>query len=445
MLEFTIQAKRSDDKMFYFIPIDVPDGIGRLEFYYDFYPEKIEGERWTNEVGICLKDRDGVDVGARGRKGEKIVVSGAYSTIGYDRREIEPGVWTLVVTFGRFISDEFTIKVYVDLIEKKAGWYAGDTHCHTSFSDGHNTYEQVLKKAEANDLDFLIMTDHNRTVMGNLPLSDKVTMIEGVEITYPKAHANVWGIKQPYAKSYATNDFEDWLEIKKECEASGAVVSINHPLCSKCGWLWPLEDQDFYDCIEVWNGPMRPDNQACIEWWHKRLAEGKKLKIVGGSDFHNDFVVTNLLGNPTTLVYAKSNCPKDILDGIKLGHTTITESVKRGTVITMNSGEAIVGDTVKYEDGAMVKVSVKRFKKGERLLVKDADGVIFETKCKRTGDYEFDIKVPKAGFIRAETKKFYGAIKKFVLNIVLMLMMPKQAFKPHPEYCTAICSPIYFE
>ena len=445
-LEFTIEAKKSDNIMYHFLPIEIPEGIGRIEFEYDFYPEKVKGEMWVNEVGVCLKDPDGVDVGARGRKKEKIVVSGAYSTIGYDRREIVPGTWTLVVCANRFISDEYTIKVQVELIDKKPGWYPGDTHCHTSLSDGHETYDVVLKKAERNGLRYLIMTDHNRTVMGNLPLSDKVTMIEGVEMTYPCAHANVWGVKVPYSKGYATNNFEDWLKMKEECERNGAIVSINHPQCSKCGWLWPLEGQDFYDSIEVWNGPMRPDNQKCIDWWHEKLCEGKKLKIVGGSDFHYDILVTNFIGNPTTWVYAKSNSPKDILEGIKAGHTTISERTKSGTFITLTCGDAICGDTVKFVEGATVKVSARKLKRGETLYVKNQDGVLFEYKCKRTCNYEFEVKVPKAGFVRAETRKKYDPIMKFVLNMALVLMVPKQAFKPHPpKYNTALSAPIYFE
>ncbi len=445
-LEFTIEAKKSDHVMYHFLPIEVPEGIGRIEFEYDFYPEKVKGERWVNEVGICLKDTEGVDVGTRGRKKERIVVSGAYSTIGYERREIVPGTWTLVVCANRFISEEYTIKVEVYLVEKKAGWYPGDTHCHTSLSDGHETYDVVLNKAERNGLRYLIMTDHNRTVMGNLPLSEKVTMIEGVEMTYPCAHANVWGVKVPYSQGYATNNFEDWLKMKQECERNGAIVSINHPQCSKCGWLWPLEGENFYDSIEVWNGPMRPDNQRCIDWWHEKLCEGKKLKIVGGSDFHYDILVTNFIGNPTTWVYADSNSPKDVLAGIKAGHVTITERTKTGNFITISSGDAICGDTVKYVEGATVKVSVKKLKRGHTLYVKNQDGVLFEHKCKRTGDYEFEVKVPNAGFVRAETRKKYDPIMKFVLNMALVFMVPEQAFKPHPEeYNTALCSPIYFE
>lgn len=444
-LEFTINAKKEDNVMYHFFPIEVGEDIGRIELFYDFYPERVKGEAWVNEVGICLKDPDGVDVGTRGRKKEKIVVSGAYSTLGYERREIVPGTWTVVVTANRFISNEYTIKLTVDLIEKKAGWYRGDTHCHSHLSDGHKSYDWIVKRAERNGLDYLIMTDHNRTVMGELPMSDKVTMINGVEMTYPIAHANVWGVKVPYSKGFATNHFEEWLKMKEECEANGAIVSVNHPRCKKCGWLWPLEGEEFWDRIEVWNGPMRPDNQECIDWWHSKLAEGKEIKIVGGSDYHYDMVVTNFLGNPTTWVYAKSNSPADILEGIRKGNTTISEYPKRGAFITMTSGDAITGDTTTFQEGATVKVSVKKFRRGETLYVKNADGIVFKTKCKKTGDYEFEVKVPSPGFMRAETKKFYDPIMKFVLNMALVFMVPKQAFKKHPEYCTALCSPIYFK
>lgn len=444
-LTFTVTVKKSDDKMFYYVPIEVSEGVGRIEFLYDFYPEKVKNEIWKNEVFISLIDLEGKDVGTRGRKGEKIVVSGAYSTVGYERREIKPGTWTIALTAGRFISEEFTITLKVWLIDKRAGWYVGDTHCHTFLSDGKHSYDWIINKSIKNGLDYMIMTDHNRTVMGDLPMADGFTMIEGVEMTYPKGHANVWGVKKPYSKSHSTNDFNEWLKMKEECENNGAIVCINHPLCKKCPWLWPLENEDFYDLIEVWNGPMRPDNQACIEWWHKKLTEGKKLKIVGGSDYHNDFGVTNLLGNPVTWVYSESDSPADILSGIKAGHTSISEKAKGGTFIEITSGEAIAGDTVKLDGKAKVKVKVKNFKRGQTLYIKDGEGVLFKMKAERTGDFETEVEVTKKGFVRAETKQIYKGLKKLLINVVLYFMIRQQAFKPHPEYCTALTSPIYFE
>ena len=113
----------------------------------------------------------------------------------------------------------------------------------------------------------------------------------------------------------------------------------------------------------------------------------------------------------------------------------------------MTCGDAIVGDTVAYSEGATVKVKVKNFRRGQKLYVRSASGILFETKCKKSGDYEFEVPVAEPGFVRAETKKVYDPIMAFVLNMALVFMVPQQAFKGHPKggYCTALCSPIYFE
>ena len=199
---------------------------------------------------------------------------------------------------------------------------------------------------------------------------------------------------------------------------------------------------------EECNNNVSSNALSCPHCGYPSVKDYKKIKIVGGSDFHYDVLVTNFLGNPATYVYAKSNSPVDILDGIRKGNVTISEYPgKRGTVITMTSGDAICGDTVAYEEGATVKVQVKNFRRGQTLNVKSATGTIFSTKCKKTGDYEFEVKVAEKGFVRAETKKIYDPIMKFVLNMALLLMVPQQAFKPHAKdgYCTSLCSPIYFE
>ena len=101
----------------------------------------------------------------------------------------------------------------------------------------------------------------------------------------------------------------------------------------------------------------------------QRVFEGKKLKIVGGSDFHYDILVTNFIGNPTTWVYAESNSPKDILAGIKAGHTTISERTKSGTFITLTCGDAICGDTVKFVEGATVTATVVKNGKGKKIRI----------------------------------------------------------------------------
>ena len=59
-----------------------------------------------------------------------------------------------------------------------------------------------------------------------------------------------------------------------------------------------------FDCLEIWNGPMRESNLRSIGCGQQLLA-GKKMPICGGSDYHRD---TPFLfpGGPTTCVYAMS-------------------------------------------------------------------------------------------------------------------------------------------
>ena len=436
--------KKGSDQMFHPIPVEVPEGIERLEFIYTYTPKKPPGDIWENEVGFILINEKGEDVGNQGTQGVPVSVSASYATPKYDLSEPNAGTWMVYITAGRILSDEVKVELKINLVPKKARWLKGDTHCHSYYSDGKHSYDWLINKSLKNGLEFLIMTDHNRTVVGDLPRAEGITMINGIEMTYPKGHANVWGLKHPYKGTFAVNTFEEWLERKKEAENNGARVCINHPLCTKCPWLWPLEGFD-YNIVEVWNGPMRPDNQRCIDWWHDKLTQGFKINAVGGSDYHSDYVVTNLLGNPTTYVYADSSNPEDILKGIEAGHVTITENAKNGTIITMTAGDAMVGDTISYVDGAKVKVSVKNFRKGQTLFVKDQEGILYEYTAKKNGDYEVEVPVRGKGFVRAETKQTYRGFKKLLINVVLYFMIREQAFKPHPDYCTALCNPIYFE
>ena len=203
-------------------------------------------------------------------------------------------------------------------------WYAGVPHCHTVASDGGLTLEQVIAKAKKNKLDFLMITDHNVNCK-EFPEIDGLTLIYGAELTKHGGHCNMWGVKDVIdSEDYETCEtYEDFLRVKNKAKERGAVICMNHPHCKQCPWRWELNAADV-DVLEVWNAPTHFDNLECTEWWHEQMKNGHKLPIVGGSDYHNDYVITNLLAWPVTYVYAKSNSPEDILDAIVKGRTTIS-------------------------------------------------------------------------------------------------------------------------
>ena len=99
--------------------------------------------------------------------------------------------------------------------------------------------------------------------------------------------------------------------------------------------------------IEVWNGPMRPGNLRAAEWWHQLLLTGKKIPVVGGSDFHRDKSPVRL-GRPTTFVYAQTPGVKDICSALANGRSFVT-SGPNGVRLSIDG--ACFGDRCRPQQG----------------------------------------------------------------------------------------------
>lgn len=322
-------------------------------------------------------------------------------------------------------------------------WYSGVPHIHSIASDdGKHTIEELARKAKKNKIEFLIITDHNVNCKDELPEIDGITLIYGAELTKEGGHTNLWGVKD-VADSYDCETYEEWKAIKNEARRRGALVCMNHPHCVNCPWRWEKEASEV-DVLEVWNAPMHYDNLICTEWWHEQMRNGYKLPVVGGSDYHKDYVVTNLIGNPVTYVYAKSNSPEDILDAIAKGRTTICNNVGK-TFINITCGDFILGDTVRISDGLTAKVSVKGMKKKHTLHVFNEDGECFTFKAEKAGDYDFDIPVKKQGFLCAHTTFELSKVYEFGYNLIIGSKIPTQKGMKMPPFIYAQSGAIYFE
>ena len=211
----------------------------------------------------------------------------------------------------------------ITLIQKDPRWLKGDLHTHTLASDGVHTLEELAMKAKKHGLDFIAVTDHNQfTSSDRMPEIDGVTMIPGVEWTHFNGHANFTGIDQPYDGAYVTGAENEAAEKFASARKRGALITINHPFDPVCSFLFDINSLPF-DCLEIWNGPMRESNLRAIGFWHQLLCSGKKLPAVGGSDYHRDTPFI-FLGGPTTCVFAESNGKSDILAALRAGHAFIT-------------------------------------------------------------------------------------------------------------------------
>ncbi len=328
-------------------------------------------------------------------------------------------------------------------------WLKGDTHYHSTNSDGKLPFDELVKKVQKRGLDFMIITDHNFYTINKPFYKDNLLVIPGWEYTCCEGHVNFWGSNLPEIPDklssrdiWRNSTFEEIKHEADKVRSAGGTVSVNHPFCKKCGWHLDLDDFEMHT-IEVWNCPMHIDNMRNLDWWHSQLLKGRKLPAVGGSDYHEDYVVTQLIGCPTTYVYAEDNTEEAVLSAIRQGRSFITNSPK-STQLYLTCGEAAIGDEIEWKEGIRAKVSTIKLKKNHTLRVWNNDKIVFEHKAKKTGDFEATFEVKEKGFIRAEVMYNYGKIGNKIFSLIDCVLVPEDKGVPVPDLAWCFTNPIYF-
>jgi hypothetical protein len=318
------------------------------------------------------------------------------------------------------------------------GWFAGDLHAHTIYSDGKESIEEFVRSAEiyqdpcflevrpeyaGRPLQFMALTDH-RTVDGAYDpafKSDKVVLIPGNE-TGGIVHGNGLGLLAniPRESTQAATTVQRMAEYGERVHWQGGTYQANHPCSPWTGWTPDLE---FLDAIEIWNTTwsierrmteahldkkvastggeniyIRPairrvgtsSNHQAMALWENALACGLHLPIVGGSDSHGDFP----LGRPTTLVYARQLGMNDILDGIRAGRTAIArglETVRAQAWLANEYGryEVMIGGTVRARSGSLLQLRI-RLERAAGHVVQVVAGPVLDSPCSRESLEEFE-------------------------------------------------------
>ena len=327
-------------------------------------------------------------------------------------------------------------------MDAKRIWLKGDTHLHTTNSDGKLTPEQLIKNCKKRGLDWIIITDHNfNTVGGESRFDGDMLIIPGEEYTGNDGHVNIWGGGCPHLTGERPTEYVQYTRLAQEAHENGCTVSVNHPFCKKCGWHMELEDYPM-DCVEVWNAPMHIDNMTNLDWWHSQLLKGKRLPLVGGSDYHRDYFVTRLLANPTTFVCVKANTEEDVLTALRRGNSFVTNS-PNSTKAVLSCGDAVMGDEVSLSEHTQVKLEITGIKKGMRVQVFNNDRIIYEHTAEKTGDHTAVLENLEKGFVRAQVIYDMNAPMRFLYRQIVKLWQPADAKLPIPPFAWCITNPLY--
>lgn len=329
-------VEKSREGSYYEIPFSVPEGVRSLTVRYS-YPAQ------GNTIDLGLEDGQGQFLGWSGSSRESVTVGEFDATPGYLMEPVSPGTWHILVGAYRVSGKGVKVRYEISFDPGGPQWLFGDLHVHSDASDGQHAIPTLAAMAKKRGLDFLAVTNHNNYSENlSLPRVPGLTLIPGTEWTHYRGHMNFLGIVKPFSGSFVANSLEEMRAITRQARERGALISVNHPKCNLCPYLW--EDTDSFQLVEVWNGPMRGTNRRGISWWTQLLRQGRRLPAVGGSDFHRNRGPVRL-GNPVTAVYADSCGAEDILSALARGRSYVTGSI-RGVRLGMTCGTETFGGVV---------------------------------------------------------------------------------------------------
>lgn len=436
---------KEDERKYLYLPLDIPEDTESFTVNVSYEGEGA-GSNLTDEeknvIDFALVDENGDDVGASGSNTRSITIGTNFSSPGY-RRCSPKGTWQVIIGCYQVKAKGSSVKYDITFELKHFRFLLGDLHAHTTGSDGALSIDGLAAKAAKKGLDFIFVTDHNNSTQDTpIPRVKGLSVIEGLELTNYNGHINLLGLAKPYDGSYAVNSIDELNKKLGQAKSRGAMRVLNHPFCFMCPILWNFDEID-YDAIEIWNGPAVRKEMIALDWWQKELEKGRRIPVTGGSDYHRDYFITDLLASPTTRVWCDSNDPVTILEALKKGKAVITKGLDT-TMLDIRCGDFTIGDDVLLDGEKNVVINSSALKKNHTLQIFTQDGLAFEYKAKKKGDYSYSMTIKEKGFVRAQVVYEKGFFASLLHKLVLSTMSKEEAKKDIPPLVYAVTNPIYF-
>jgi len=179
-------------------------------------------------------------------------------------------------------------------------WFKGNTHTHTTESDGDSSPEYVAQWYKDHGYDFLILSDHNTLTdpqtLAHL-LDDGFLLIPGEELTSSfedrAVHVNALNIHEVVAPRQGTTLVGTIQGNVDAARENAGVPHINHP-----NYVWSMGPDDLaqvedYRLLEIFNGHPSVHNQGgggfpgMEEVWDILLTRGKRIFGIAVDDAHH--------------------------------------------------------------------------------------------------------------------------------------------------------------
>lgn len=137
--------------------------------------------------------------------------------------------------------------------------YKGFFHIHSSFShDGTTEINKIIKSAQKNDVDFIVMTDHfnmKTKEEGYEKYHKNLLVLCGEEISPKYNHYLALGIKETIFSREDENP-QKYIDAVKQQNAAGMIAHPDHTGTKKFGirsYAWKNWQISGFDAISIWD------------------------------------------------------------------------------------------------------------------------------------------------------------------------------------------------
>ena len=411
------------------VDFDVPDGVTSLHVALEYVKDD------SNVVDLGIFDADGHGLGnAKGFRGwsggarTEFDISTTDATPGYLPGPIKAGTWaimlgpykvgfngieyTIQIDCGRADLGEFVPNPPPKSVNDEPGWYRGDLHVHTVYSDGKYLSEEIVDLARDAGLDFFFSTEHNTSsanyIWGNYA-PDDLLVIPGEEVTTRAGHWNALDLPTGKWIDWRYRPDDDKLgRFVKQVHSYGGLAIVNHPeapegACGGCSWGFGYGPMDG---MEVWNGPWDLFDQFAVLAWVGMLDGGRFITAVGSSDAHRD---PDVIGLGQTVVRAAGLSRDDIIAGIGRGRAYVAgdQSVALNLTASKGSTKAGIGGRLEVKKGANVTVTFTAAgAMGDLATLYLGEGVFMEPVPITSDDFTttWTVTPKQARYVRVEIK-----------------------------------------
>lgn len=433
VLEGRIATERPDWR---YVPFEVPADVERLtvRLTYDRTGGSALDLGIFDTGGIAL----GREAGFRGWSGgsrSEFTISRADATPGYLPGEIEPGTWNIIlgpysvapggvsyrldVTLGFADAGEAFVPSFAPAgpLTNRPGWYRGDFHVHTIYSDGGFTPAETVAGAVAAGLDFYASAEHNTPAL-HLALGevsrDDLLILNGEEVTTRAGHMNVVGLRPGHWIDWRYRPEDGQLErFTDDVREDGGLAIANHPAATFKGGTWGF-GYDAIDAIEVWNGQQPQSvNEGALAIWDGLLRRGRPVTLLGASDAHRS---PNPIGRPQNAVRARRLSTHAVVEAVREGRCyavrgpeTTLELIAHGPRgMTAGLGDRLPsrpGDRVRVElrvlgaPGTVGTLHDQRGQRASHAIRSDSDRVITRTTARESRWIRGEVRNPDGTFV----------------------------------------------